>query len=128
MSKLGADHFVTIVNERENDVFISSEVFEEFIIGVNGKTIYSLEFLGFGYGGIYLGNTTDLLLMPKKSQSCYIYSEYIPTGEAFSKIELCEQFTMIYKTFSVKDENGEELLNLQTLKPENFREDKLVIQ
>jgi hypothetical protein len=46
----------------------------------------------------------------------------VPEGEPeFRDLDICVQLRMIYEYFAVFDEDGQELLNLETIKSEDFR-------
>jgi hypothetical protein len=93
-------------------------------IELKGQTHYVLRYLNEQIGSFYLGyfgyNYIEKI-DPGGGLPCYDigYSHDLARKE-FLKLEPLEQFKIIYNKFTVKDENGIEILNLETLKPDDF--------
>ncbi|GHU02304.1 hypothetical protein FACS1894147_03890 [Spirochaetia bacterium] len=113
---------IAVLNQKSGSIYITVEVFKELEIEVDGRIVYSLEFLSYREGGIIIGTIDDFELKPFEKTACFFYSRYSTKQIEFSKLGPIEQIKMVYSKFAITDENGIELLNLDTLRPEHFKE------
>jgi hypothetical protein len=120
-------HFLFLVNNRNESIFINFKASPETQFIFEGKTYYTLKYKNEVIGALYAGKEGyDYIneLKPDEGMTCYVVRApmHWETGPVvqFYNLTPLEQLKAIYTGISVADKDGNEILNLETIKPEDF--------
>jgi hypothetical protein len=118
---------IAIFNKTNKEITVRVKVYEKFLFRRKDDTYEyrSLPHLNDLDLDCYI-RITDLnpvVLKPSEKGSFFFYRLYTKGGENFEEKDVAEQFKTIYQYFSVTDEDGNELLNIDTIKSSDFIEE-----
>jgi hypothetical protein len=114
-----------IKNMREKPVYLDYEVSPEMkktpftTYNMSVVDMYVIRYLNEEVGDINMRTFNPAPVPERRSKDYYSLGEGGAADE-FRKLGLPEQLRIIYTKFSIKDENGVEILNLDTMKPDDF--------
>jgi hypothetical protein len=118
------DGQISILNRTDKEITVRVTVYEKFWPEVKNDIYAYVLFARLNNldldGIIVINDLNPVVLKPSKEQFFFLYSQYTKGGENFRDREVIEQFKAIYQYLSVTDEDGNELLNIDTLKSSNF--------
>lgn len=114
-----------IKNMREKPVYLDYEVSPEMkktpftTYNMSVVDMYVIRYLNEEVGDINMRTFNPAPVPERRSKDYYSLGEGGAADE-FRKLGLPEQLRIIYTKFSIKDEDGVEILNLDTMKPDDF--------
>jgi hypothetical protein len=120
-------HDLCFVNNRNESIFIRCQAHPELQVVIEGKTCYTLKYkneeIGYLFAGA-VGYDRIYELQPNNVITCY-WMRFPMRWETGPKVQFLnltplEQLKAIYAGISVTDKDGNEILNLETIKPEDF--------
>ena len=120
--------FMSVYNGSSKRVSINAKISSRYARAINTDGIHILDDNDFDLkGGIFLGNidsyiTDVFILEPLQKRRCFLYRLYSRKVKKFNERDFVEQFKTLYQSFSVIDEDGNEIVNLQTLRSDDFIE------
>jgi hypothetical protein len=120
-------HFLFLVNNRNESIFIRCQASPELQVIIEGKIYYTLKYNNEEIGYLFAGGVGyDYIyeIKPNNGIECYCILSPMrwETGPKaqFLNLTPLEQLKAIYTDISVTDKDGNEILNLEMIKPEDF--------
>jgi hypothetical protein len=120
-------HLLYFVNYRNEIIFVRCEASPELRVVIEGKTYYALKYKNEEIGDLFAGEVGyDYIyeIKPNEGIECYRIDPPMlwETGPKFQFLNLTplEQLRVIYTGLSVKNKDGNEILTLETIQPEDF--------
>jgi hypothetical protein len=127
LSMKGPVHRLVFANTRNESIFIRCEAYPELQVVMGGKIYYTLKYKNEEIGYLHAGSVGyDYIyeIKPNDGLDCYGIDPYMlyETGPnvQFLNLTPLEQLRVIYTSLSVKDKDGNEILNLETIRPDDF--------
>jgi hypothetical protein len=116
---------ISILNETNKEITVRVAMYKRYL-SRNEDDTYEYRWLSAHLNdfdlnvSMWITDINPVVLKPSEDKPFFLYSLHTKGGEYFRNKEVSEQLKAIYQYLSVTDEDGNELLNLDTLKPSNF--------